>query len=119
MRISMQILADRLHQNYPDFSAGKMADEMNLKRPLLYQSGMEFKKNKVYVAREADITEMLLDEHGDNLLLIVGMRYCPEENRIPGVCFFRMRSIQRYSLIRCSVFLIHMMHGTKRCRVWR
>ena len=42
MRISMQILADRLHQNYPDFSAGKMADEMNLKRPLLYQSGMEF-----------------------------------------------------------------------------
>ena len=88
MRISMQILADRLHQNYPDFSAGKMADEMNLKRPLLYQSGMEFKKNKVYVAREADITEMLLDEHGDNLLLIVGMRYCPEENRIPGVCFF-------------------------------
>ena len=88
MRISMQILADRLHQNYPDFSAGKMADEMNLKRPLLYQSGMEFKKNKVYVAREADITEMLLDEHGDNLLLIVDMRYCPEENRIPGVCFF-------------------------------
>ena len=88
MRISMQILADRLRQNYPDFSAGRMAEEMNLKRPLLYQSGMEFKKNKVYVARESDVTERLLEEHGDNLVLVVGDGCCREHSGIQGVRFF-------------------------------
>ena len=37
MRISMQILADRLRQNYPDCSFGELSGEMNLKRPLFYQ----------------------------------------------------------------------------------
>ena len=49
MRISMQILSDRLRQNYPDCCMGEMSDEMNLKRPLFYQSGTDFRKNKVYV----------------------------------------------------------------------
>ena len=31
MRISMQILADRLRQNYPDCQLGDMSEEMNLK----------------------------------------------------------------------------------------
>ena len=32
MRISMQILADRLRQNYPDCSFGELSGEMNLKQ---------------------------------------------------------------------------------------
>ena len=48
MRISMQILTDRLRQNYPDCQMGSMSEEMNLKRPLFYQNGTDFKKNKVY-----------------------------------------------------------------------
>ena len=73
MRISMQILSDRLRQNYPDCCMGEMSDEMNLKRPLFYQSGTDFRKNKVYVARVCDVTEHGLVHHGDNLVLVVGM----------------------------------------------
>ena len=51
MRISMQILADRLRQNYPDCQLGRMSEEMSLKRPLFYQNGTDFKKNKVYIVR--------------------------------------------------------------------
>ena len=38
MRISMQILADRLRQNYPDCSFGELSGEMNLKRPLFIKA---------------------------------------------------------------------------------
>ena len=62
MRISMQILADRLRQNYPDCSFGELSGEMNLKRPLFYQSGTEFRKNKVYIVHETDISETELLE---------------------------------------------------------
>lgn len=86
MRISMQILADRLRQNYPDCQLGEMSEEMNLKRPLFYQNGTDFKKNKVYIARENDVTESVLSRHGDNLILVVGMRFA--EKSLPGVCFF-------------------------------
>ena len=88
MRISMQILADRLRQNYPDCQLGKMSDEMNLKRPLFYQSGTDFKKNKVYIVRKEDATEAMLDNHGDNLLLIVGELLFNPKKSIFGVCFF-------------------------------
>lgn len=88
MRISMQILADRLRQNYPDCQLGEMSEEMNLKRPLFYQNGTDFKKNKVYIARENDVTESLLSHHGDNLILVVGMRFAFAKKSLPGVCFF-------------------------------
>lgn len=88
MRISMQILADRLRQNYPDCRLGEMSEEMNLKRPLFYQNGTELKKNKVYVARECDVTLPLLASHGDNLVLVVGTGLCPEGKELPGVGFF-------------------------------
>lgn len=88
MRISMQILADRLRQNYPDCLLGDMSEEMNLKRPLFYQNGTEFKKNKVYIAREADVTESLLSRHGDNLILVVGMAPALSKKSLEGVCFF-------------------------------
>ncbi|MDO4261656.1 MAG: helix-turn-helix domain-containing protein [Eubacteriales bacterium] len=84
----MQILADRLRQNYPDCCLGELSEEMNLKRPLFYQSGTEFKKNKVYIAREADVTAQLLQSHGDNLILVVGEGYRPGVRPLPGVCFF-------------------------------
>lgn len=88
MRISMQILADRLRQNYPDCCPGQMSEEMNLKRPLFYQNGTELKKNKVYIAKSSDLTEDLLRTHGDNLVLIAGN--CPEAKTaaISGVCCF-------------------------------
>ena len=88
MRISMQILADRLRQNYPDCQLGDMSEEMNLKRPLFYQNGTDFKKNKVYIAREADVTELLLAHHGDNLILVVGTKFCSSQKPLQGVCFF-------------------------------
>lgn len=88
MRISMQILADRLRQNYPDCQLGEMSEEMNLKRPLFYQNGTDFKKNKVYIARESDVNAELLEQHGDNLVLIVGMKFFTDSRKIPGVCFF-------------------------------
>ena len=72
MRISMQILTDRLRQNYPDCQMGSMSEEMNLKRPLFYQNGTDFKKNKVYIARERDYHESPAGHHGDNLVLVVG-----------------------------------------------
>ena len=75
MRISMQILEDRLRQNYPDCFFGELSGEMNLKRPLFYQSGTEFRKNKVYIVHETDISETDLLEHGDNLVLVVGERF--------------------------------------------
>lgn len=84
----MQILADRLRQNYPECQQGEMSEEMNLKRPLFYQNGTDFRKNKVYIVREADVTAPILAGHGDNLLLIVGdsCAHCTET--VPGVCFF-------------------------------
>ena len=88
MRISMQILADRLRQNYPDCSFGELSGEMNLKRPLFYQSGTEFRKNKVYIVHETDIGETDLLEHGDNLVLVVGERFVSLSKRLFGVCFF-------------------------------
>ena len=88
MRISMQILADRLRQNYPEYQQGELSEEMNLKRPLFYQSGTDFKKNKVYIARENDIPAAELKEHGDNLVLIVGDGVKFGEKLIPGVCYF-------------------------------
>ena len=88
MRISMQILADRLRQNYPDCRLGRMSEEMNLKRPLFYQNGTDFKKNKVYIVREEDMTRDVLERHGDNLLLIVGNRLFEGEVTIYGACFF-------------------------------
>lgn len=88
MRISMQILADRLRQNYPECVLGEMSEEMNLKRPLFYQNGTDFKKNKVYIAREADVTWPILRDHGDNLVLVVGMKYSSPEQAVNGVCFF-------------------------------
>ena len=85
----MQILADRLKQNYPDCRQGEMSEEMNLKRPLFYQNGTDLKKNKVYIAKDGDIPKALLKAHGDNLLLITGSTSDEtEENLIPGVCFF-------------------------------
>lgn len=71
MRISMQILADRVRQNYPDCHVGELSDEMNLKRPLFYQNGASLKKNKVYIAHESDLSGEILKAHGDNLLLVV------------------------------------------------
>lgn len=88
MRISMQILADRLRQNYPDCRLGKMSEKMNLKRPLFYQSGTDLKKNKVYIARECDVVPSILTGHGDNLVLVVGTSLCPKDRELPGVCFF-------------------------------
>ncbi|MDE7318362.1 MAG: hypothetical protein K2N46_01365, partial [Lachnospiraceae bacterium] len=88
MRISMQILTDRLRQNYPDCQMGSMSEEMNLKRPLFYQNGTDFKKNKVYIARERDITKALLARHGDNLVLVVGDGFRSDGPPAPGVCFF-------------------------------
>ena len=88
MRISMQILTDRLRQNYPDCQMGSMSEEMNLKRPLFYQNGTDFKKNKVYIARERDITKALLAHHGDNLVLVVGDGFRSDGLPAPGVCFF-------------------------------
>ena len=84
----MQILADRLRQNYPDCRLGRMSEEMNLKRPLFYQNGTDFKKNKVYIVREEDMTRDVLERHGDNLLLIVGNRLFEGEGTIYGACFF-------------------------------
>ena len=83
----MQILADRLRQNYPECRLGKMSEDMNLKRPLFYQNGTEFRKNKVYIARKTDLTAEQLENHGDNLILIVGDY--PEMDFLPdGVgCF--------------------------------
>ncbi len=88
MRISMQILADRLLKNYPDCRLGEMSGEMNLKRPLFYQSGTDFRKNKVYIARVSDVSPSLLASHGDNLLLVTGVN-TDSADRIPeGVgCF--------------------------------
>lgn len=88
MRISMQILADRLRQNYPDCSFGELSEEMNLKRPLFYQSGTEFRKNKVYIVHETDISEKDLLGHGDNMVLVVGERFVSLKERLFGVCFF-------------------------------
>lgn len=88
MRISMQILADRLRQNYPDCRLGEMSEEMNLKRPLFYQNGTDFKKNKVYIAREMDVSFPLLSGHGDNLVLVVGDTLWASGKSWPGVCFF-------------------------------
>ena len=88
MRISMQILADRLRQNYPDCRLGKMSEEMNLKRPLFYQNGTDFKKHKVYIIREEDITRTHLEEHGDNLLLIVGDELFHQGEEACGVGLF-------------------------------
>lgn len=88
MRISMQILEDRLRQNFPDCHLDQMADEMNLKRPLFYQSGTEFKKNKVYIARERDVTREQLEAHGDNLVLVVGKSLYDPQNPIAGTGFF-------------------------------
>lgn len=88
MRISMQILSDRLRQNYPECRMGEMSEEMNLKRPLFYQSGNDFRKNKVYVARENDLTESDLRNHGDNLVLMVGRKRWSWEHPFAGVCTF-------------------------------
>lgn len=88
MRISMQILADRLRQNYPDCQMGSMSEEMNLKRPLFYQNGTDFKRNKVYIARERDVTGSLLAYHGDNLVLVVGDSFWSDVHPVPGICFF-------------------------------
>lgn len=89
MRISMQILADRLKQNYPDCRQGEMSEEMNLKRPLFYQNGTDLKKNKVYIVKAKDISKTLLHTHGDNLLLITDSPSGgTDENPLPGVCFF-------------------------------
>jgi len=84
----MQILADRLRQNYPDCQLGEMSEEMNLKRPLFYQNGTDFKKNKVYIARECDVNASLLNSHGDNLILVVGTAFWSPQKPVPGVCFF-------------------------------
>ncbi|MCD8240861.1 MAG: helix-turn-helix domain-containing protein [Lachnospiraceae bacterium] len=89
MRISMQILADRVRQNYPDCLAGELSDEMNLKRPLFYQGGASLRKNKVYIAHESDLTEEILESHGDNLLLVVEEAGRKELEPPPGVIFFR------------------------------
>ena len=88
MRISMQILTDRLRQNYPECQMGSMSEGMNLKRPLFYQNGMNIKKHKVYIARECDVTSDLLSHHGDNLFLVVGNRFWPDARPVPGICFF-------------------------------
>ncbi len=88
MRISMEILTDRLSQNYPECIPCGMGSDMNLKRPLFYQSGMEFKKNKVYIVRESELTEEKLYRHGDNLLLLVGKKYAPLRKELKGICFF-------------------------------
>ncbi|MBR5509381.1 MAG: helix-turn-helix domain-containing protein [Lachnospiraceae bacterium] len=61
---------------------------MNLKRPLFYQSGTDFKKNKVYIARESEVSVNALREHGDNLVLIVGNSAKFGDELIPGVCYF-------------------------------
>ena len=84
----MQILADRLKQNYPDCKLGEMSEEMNLKRPLFYQGGTEFRKNKVYIARACDVTAEQLETHGDNMVLTVGDPLKDTGYTIPGVgCF--------------------------------
>ncbi len=88
MRTSMQTLADRLRQNYPDCQLGRMSEEMSLKRPLFYQNGTDFKKNKVYIVREADVTGSMLENHGDNLLLIVGNGFWHGTDDFFGTCFF-------------------------------
>lgn len=84
MRISMQMLADRLRQNYPDCTAGELSQEMNLKRPLFYRNESDLKKNKVYIARAGEVPGRLLKEHGDNLLLLLGGK--PGGVLYPGVC---------------------------------
>ncbi|MCD8363174.1 MAG: helix-turn-helix domain-containing protein [Lachnospiraceae bacterium] len=88
MRISMQILADRVRQNYPDCRAGELSDEMNLKRPLFYQSGASLRKNKVYIAHESDMTREILESHGDNLLLVTEDAGQEKTEPLPGVIFF-------------------------------
>ncbi len=88
MRISMQILADRLRQNYPDCCLGEMSGDMSLKRPLFYKNGTDFKKNKVYIVREGDVERKGLKDHGNNLVLIVGSGLYDSEEPIPGVVFF-------------------------------
>jgi hypothetical protein len=88
----MQIVADRLRQNYPDCQLGEMSEEMNLKRPLFYQNGTDFKKNKVYIARENDVTAAMLKNHGDNLVLVVGTSHEQEQQKIPGVGFFSKKT---------------------------
>lgn len=88
MRISMQILSDRLRQNYPICRMGEMSEDMNLKRPLFYQSGTDFKKNKVYIMREKDVAASAVAGHGDNLVLVVGDKSESAENPAFGVCYF-------------------------------
>lgn len=88
MRISMEILTDRLRQNYPDCVPVGIGSEMNLKRPLFYKSGADLKKNKVYIARQSDIPEEQLRNHGDNLLLLIGNEGAIPEEELSGVCFF-------------------------------
>ena len=88
MRISMQILVDRLKQNYPECYIGEMSEEMNLKRPLFYQNGTDFRRHKVYIAREEDLTEQLLAHHGENLILVIGTSLCTPWQVCRGVCFF-------------------------------
>ncbi len=84
----MQILADRVRQNYPDCRAGELSDEMNLKRPLFYQNGASLRKNKVYIAHESDMTRDLLESHGDNLLLVVEDAGSGETEPPSGVILF-------------------------------
>jgi len=84
----MQILADRLKQNYPECLFGEMSAEMNLKRPLFYQNGAILKKNKVYIVKESDLSEDILLKHGDNLFLVVGTSYFSSEKPNPGIIFF-------------------------------
>lgn len=88
MRISMQILVDRLKQNYPECYVGELSEEMNLKRPLFYQNGTDFRNHKVYIAQEEDLTEQLLMHHGENLILVVGTSLCTPWQIARGVCFF-------------------------------
>ncbi len=116
MRISMQILTDRLRQNYPDCQMGSMSEEMNLKRPLFYQNGTDFKKNKVYIARERDITKALLAHHGDNLVLVVGDGFGQTGCRRRVCVSFRQGRIRKSCSIPSSGFLTHTIPGMNGCR---
>lgn len=74
---------------------------MNLKRPLFYQSGTEFRKNKVYIVHETDISETDLLEHGDNLVLVVGERFVS----LSKAPFWRMLFFHLKIQLRCFLIL--------------
>ena len=82
MKLNLDIISDHLPKSYPVRRYGSVSRNLSLKRPLLYESGCEFEKDRLYVAR-ADTLPKTPPRKG---IAVVCVDLRPPQDWISGNC---------------------------------